>query len=173
MPKMPRLTIGRMMLAVGVVAVNIALARLIYSPTTRLLTSVSLGILALQFAALRIAQGRSRPFWMGYLIFGAIALASLAGYVWAWPEWVTSAWSEYFRYVRQELRAYPSLPQIVPPSVSDTVGIHIITAIFVFLPQLIVAVAGGLLVVGLTRLASASKSLPETEPAQPTSDSPA
>lgn len=152
--KMPRLTIGRLMITVGVVAIDIAAARWLYNPDDRMLASYSLGVVAVQFSAFRMTRGQGRAFWLGFFLFSTAALVSLAAHSLIQPSLMTRLWSYYFIFAMDGLKNYPSLPQLVPPDIYDSPAIWIATALIAFIPQLVVALIGGFLAAGLSRLAS-------------------
>ena len=161
---MLRFSIARMMAIVGVIALNIATARILFAYEPELLIGVGLGVLVLQVGLFRLVRGRgtNRAFWVGFIVCGLITMTTL---VWAmlFPEVVglsstgvlervpgSTMWTIWYGYAR-----FVSEPILVPmitysgidPDVSNLGGILIAgaRAVIWFLPQLLIAVAGGLL----------------------------
>lgn len=79
--RMPRFTITRMIILIGVLAVNLAAGRTLYSERPDLLLGIAFSGVAIQFGlflAIR-GRGRKRAFWLGFVLSDAVALASFIG----------------------------------------------------------------------------------------------
>ena len=156
--KLPRLSIAMVMVAVAVVAINLAIARTLSIFNPVLPVSVALTGLALQAGGfiLTRSRGRIRTFWIGFLTFGLMAMVSViwamvfapnvgisldpsTGKVvkltvpgllmWTW-------WSAYFESVFTHLAGHLHF-KIEP--------LGIAAALIWSLPQFLIAVMGGLL----------------------------
>jgi len=165
--KLPRLSIAKLMVVVGVVALNIAAARLLFDDNSEMLIGVALSGLILQVGLFQLmrSRGRGRGFWAGFIACGLMAMTTL---VWAmlFPEVLGitatmtlvrmpgssmyTVWYGYANFVSEHIIA-PVLydPRINPGIYLDSllggaliVGIR---AVVWFLPQLLIAVVGGLL----------------------------
>ena len=157
--KRPRLSIARLMVLVGVIALNFAIARALFAESYVLLVEVAPIALVLELGVFRLVCGgdQTRGFWAGFVAFGAMAMLSL---LWAWftpptghrstpgktyPSSPGSAiwnlWDGYFHFAVMNLLPLPGSKMILG------IGgeIPVITAVFIFLlPQLLIAVVGGL-----------------------------
>src|SRR5947209_18664618 len=70
--RLPRFSIGRLMIVVGLIALNLSAVRAFVSIEPWLLIGVAPAGLALQLAAFRLirSRGRARAFWAGFLAAG-------------------------------------------------------------------------------------------------------
>lgn len=163
--KLPQISIAKLMVAVGVVALNLAFARILVLYNPEMLTGVALIVLALQIGLFRILQNRGRAFWVGFVLCG---LTSMMGLVWALRSpgvILVSSTGGYFkeeeppmygalceyRDVATERVFYPILNSlhIDPMSNRDSKLLQAsfmgFNAVVWFLPQIVVAIFGGLL----------------------------
>jgi hypothetical protein len=169
--KLPRVSIARMMVLVGVVAVDIAATRSLFAYNSEMLIGVALGVIALQIGLFRLirGQGRARVFWSGFIAAGLMAMMT---FVWAmmFPEilgltstgalvrtpgsTLYTVWHGYSSFVAEHV-IMPLLydPRINPGIDGDSIlgGLFIagIRSVVWFLPQLLMAVVGGLLARGI------------------------
>jgi hypothetical protein len=154
----PHRSVATLMVVVAVVAVNLGIARVVFAYNPVLLEGVVLSGLALQAGGLLLARsrGRIRAFWIGFLAFGSMAMATV---VWAMVfapnvgiahdpitgneiiinvpgSLMWTLWSGYFRYVLTYVAGHLDV---------DPEPVGVITALIWSLPQFLVAVVGGLL----------------------------
>ena len=161
------LGLGKMMAIIAVAAIDLAACRAIFTPSDHfgwnllwLNALAPIGI-TLQVALFRIANGRnsSRIFWTGFLTFGILAMISVILLLSDPPSETTTIsssdtsvqsypgspmarlWGAYFdlAYAGLERVGYPYIGHTTdcPSSFTD--------AFIIFLPQLLIAWAGGLL----------------------------
>jgi hypothetical protein len=153
-----RISIARLMGIVAIAAVNIAAVRAILAYDLELLVGIALTWIALHIGLMRLIRSRGRrrdrAFWAGFLGCG---LAAMLTYVWAMIQPTTLAitpagtvvetpgspmfpiWHSYLSFVSEQLlRRISSLGNEALP-----VGLLLIM-LFAFIPQWIIAVAGGL-----------------------------
>lgn len=164
--KLPNFSIVKLMVLVGIVALTLAAVRTLFHYNSEMLIGVALGGVLLQVGIVRLMRSRGRPraFWGGFVVCGMMAIMSL---VWAmlFPEVLGirggalirtpgsplhTAWYGYAEFVSERIIA-PVLydPRINPGSSRDSVlggaSIVAIRAVIWFLPQLFIAMVGGLL----------------------------
>jgi hypothetical protein len=77
----PRFSIGRLMIVVGLIALNLSAGWALLAIEPWLLIGVAPAGLELQWAAFRMigSRGRARAFWAGFLAAGTLAAWSLVG----------------------------------------------------------------------------------------------
>jgi hypothetical protein len=166
--RLPRFSIGKLMIVVGLIALNLAAGRVLYSIEPWLLVGIAPAGLALQFAAFRLirSRGPARAFWAGFLAVGLLAAWSLVaamlfrtsvnvainrttgqpmfwttpGYRGADQAW--AVWTGYIVLVEKGLAHLPSTAGILERG--DAVD-AIVGVVVAFLPQFVIALAGGLL----------------------------
>ncbi len=166
--RLPRISIGRLMIVVGLIALNLSAARALLAIEAWLLVGVAPAGLALQFAAFRLirSRGRARMFWAGFLAAGVLAAWSLVGamlfrtsvnvginlttgqritlttpgYRAADLAWV--AWKGYVELVENGLARLPTTAGILTGGDASTA---VVGGLVAFLPQFLIALAGGLL----------------------------
>jgi hypothetical protein len=147
-------SIGRLMVLVAVLAVNIGAMKALIPDRLDTLVGSALIWIVLQVALVRLIQGRDRAFWGGVLAFGTLSLAS---YVWAMltPASIGIApngsrvvvggspafwvWDVYMRTADR---------LIAPLTGRAGLGLGIVIVLFtawMFLPHAAIAVSGGLL----------------------------
>jgi hypothetical protein len=129
------------MIVVAIVSVDLAAARVLYAYHRSLLPGVVLSGLSIQWGIFQLILGRPRLrlFWAGFVGAGALGCASLL-----LPEsryWTT--WYGYFLFAGDFLELVPGLAQAVK---SDRRASLLIFTVVVSLPQLLMGLAGGLLV---------------------------
>jgi CDP-diglyceride synthetase len=164
--KLPQFSIAKMIVFVVIVAINFAAARALFAFNPEMLIGIALMGLLLQFGLFRLVVGprRGRLFWIGFILCGLTAMVSL---VWAmfFPEAfgirggalirtpgspLHTVCYGYAKFVSERIIA-PVLydPRINPgPNRDSVVGgasIVAIRAVVWFLPQLFIALVGGLL----------------------------
>jgi CDP-diglyceride synthetase len=164
--KPPQFSIVKLMVIVGVVALDFAAARILLAYNQEMLIGIALGGLVLQVGFFRLirSRGRGRAFWVGFIVCGLMAMTTL---VWAmrFPEVfgirggalirtpgspLHTVWYGYAKFVSERIIA-PVLynPRINPgPNRDSVVGgasIVAIRSIVWFLPQILIAIVGGLL----------------------------
>jgi hypothetical protein len=166
----PRLLVRTVMIVVAVVAIDFTAIRAIFSKSMAfgiglqaLITTMPIG-LALNIGLLRICRtrGRTRAFWVGFLVCGTIAMTSSA---WAAltpagsvlsttgaPNKILDGsrmwflWNSYFVFTVNCLEALRFDIRSFTPRSLDEPGIGYITIVGVmaFIPQLAIALVGGL-----------------------------
>jgi hypothetical protein len=144
--KSPRMSLLALMSIVGIVAVNLAAGRALFPKYREVLPGCVLSGVVLQLAVVRLVYGRGprRVFWAGFVLAGSLAVASLL-----FPEsqyW--TVWYRYFVTAGEWLRYFPELFGLV---MSDRRALVVVRALIVFLPQLTLAVLGGLLALCASR----------------------
>jgi hypothetical protein len=167
--RLPQLSIADALTTVGIIALNCAAIRAIHGDDDELLCGVAPMALALQVGIFWLIRSRSRvrAFWVGFLVFGAVAMTSFVG---AWffcagrnvsvdprtgilvdrwagsPIWVL--WSSYGRFVGGSLQHLTNSELILGDG-GDTHGhdgVPIATkAAILAVPQVAFAVAGAAL----------------------------
>jgi hypothetical protein len=173
--KCPRFSIGKMMVLVGLIALNLGASRMLCSAEPSLLAGFIPAGLALQFGAYRLIRSRTRAraFWAGFLAAGLLAGSTLAwtmifrtsvniglngvtgqsvkiiipGFPSADRLW--SVWERYFDLATSPMERVPFTAGVLEREDASTA---ILIATIVFLPQLLLALTGGLLAVLLARL---------------------
>jgi hypothetical protein len=168
--KVPRPSIAEIMTVVGIVALNLAAARAFSDDYHELLCGVAPMAVTLQIGLLSLirSRGRLRAFETGYAAFGSLAMASFVGAVFFCPSdsvtidpktgqavvrtlpgapiWVL--WNRYGRLVFKTLESLPNCDFIVGDGGDShgNDGVPLGTKALIFsLPQMVFAVAGGLL----------------------------
>jgi hypothetical protein len=162
----PRFSIGKLMVVVGLIALNLSAGRVLFAIEPWLLIGVALAGLALQWAAFRLigSRGRARAFWAGFLAAGVLAAWSLVaamffrtslnvginrttgermtltspGYSAADQAW--AAWNGYVEFVDDGLARLPSIAGILE---RDDAWVAVAGVVLAFLPQFGIALAGG------------------------------
>ena len=172
--KIPRFSVNKLMATVGLVALNLGVGRGLLSAEPPLLAGlIPTGIL-LQLGAFRLVCGRTRArvFWAGLLAAGFIASSSLAwcfifrtsvniglnvvtgqseriivpGFPAADRLW--SLWDGYFDFATSCMDRRSLIASVLERDDAATVTL---IATIVFLPQLFIALTGGLLATTLAR----------------------
>ena len=176
--KRPRFSIGRLMVVVGVVALNLGAGRVAFAIDPWVLAGSAPAALMLEFAAYRFfrlrgrGRVRARAFWAGFLVAGLLAAGSLAwgflfresvnvginlttgekttirtpGFASADRAW--AAWSGYLQLMVSGLERVPATRGLLT---RDGVPQVVAGTLMVWLPQLLIAAAGGVLASGLAR----------------------
>jgi hypothetical protein len=178
-----RLTIGRVMAAVGVVAANLAVARTIaLGGSPELLAGCLLPGIALEVAAWRAwrGRGRGRAVALGFLLVGALALASLVwamlrpasmgisakGAVVTTPGSIAwRVWEVYFRAVE---RALGPLLGAIPQSIVLQLAV---TVVILGAPTLLAGLIGGLMGALAWRVGRRSRPIDSSPGGPPADDS--
>jgi hypothetical protein len=169
--KPPRLTIVTLMCAVGMVAVSLAVGRALYASDPWLPAGVCLAGIAIEVGLFQIVRTRGKPraFWAGFVICGILAASSFAlgklvrnsveasvnattGELTLFPTTVLeqvgstswTIWRVYLGLAVMCLNRLPFGPSLMSPDFRDPVVLTT-AALMTGLPQLLVALAGGLL----------------------------
>jgi hypothetical protein len=166
--RLPRFSIGRLMIVVGLIALNLAAGRVLFSIEPWLLIGVAPTGLALQFAVFRLilSRGPARAFWAGFLAAGLLAAWSLVGAMlfrtsvnvginrttgqritfttpgYRGADYAWAAWRNYLELVMNALARLPSTAGILQ---RDDAAEAIAGVVVAFLPQFLIALACGLL----------------------------
>jgi hypothetical protein len=179
--KAPHFTIRALMFAVAVVAVNAAVARALWTFDPEALVGTALPIVALQGALFCIIRRprSNRAFWIGFAALGALALVF---FLWGrvLPEQliaesspgqplrlinvspVSAWWLEYGTQAGSWLEPWlGGLPILADPNGLATVAIR---ALVWSAPQLLVALAGGLIGLGFSKIARVRIGFPSRSP---------
>ncbi len=143
--KKPTFTLARIMVVVGITAVNIAAARALYREDIELALGLALMALVSQFALICAIKrlGLARAFWSGFVI---ASIAAMAVFAWGFSVqdsalfgWLLS----YTQFADGVLALIPYAPRLYISGGSNLPVM--MTAAFVwFIPQLMAAVVGGL-----------------------------
>ena len=164
---LPRVSIVKLMLIVGIAALNLAAVRILFLYNSEMLIGVAPIGLALQFGIFRLmrSRGRGRAFWVGFVVCGLTAMmafvwvvrspgvilvSSTGGYYKEYEPPMYSALCEC-RDVATERVLYPILNglHVDPLAHRDSTLLRAsfmgVNAVSWFLPQLFIALAGGLL----------------------------
>ncbi len=145
--KAPRFSIFTLMAIVSVVALNLAAARLLIDYDDELLVGVALPTLVVQVGAFLLirSRGRARAFWGGFVGLGVVAAISCYyGLFVAEESSVGAAWSACLDLI--EGAVVRSGFTLRPDTTGTYFGLlqSVELALIVFLPQLAVALSGGL-----------------------------
>jgi hypothetical protein len=173
----PRLLVRTVMILVAVVAIDLTALRAIFGLAMNfgtglqaLINTVPIG-LALNISLLRIfrTRGRARAYWVGFLVCGLLAMMSAA---WAalTPEGsvlsttggpntilhgsrIWFLWQSYFVFMVNCLEALGfDIRSFSPLSLDDPgIGYTTIVGIIAFIPQLAIALVGGLFARSINR----------------------
>jgi hypothetical protein len=145
--KRPRTSIAALMTVVAVVALNIGIARALFATLPSLIAGVAPIAALLQIGVYLLIRrrGRARAFWSGFVACGTAALATL---LWAFAfrgSSMSALWSFYAEEtaIRIIVRDYPQL-------LRGLAWLPTAAAIFL-VPQLLAAMFGGLLALGIAR----------------------
>ena len=149
MPRIPRLTIGRLMLAVVMVAVNIAVGRLVFAWSiwgVEILLAFAPMSLVIQFTVLMAlrCRGRARAFWTGFIAFAVASMATLAESIVNTRGILDILWGYYMDFA---LQVFDCLPHILQPDFERGYSLALCfrSATIWFLPQLLAGLIGGFL----------------------------
>jgi hypothetical protein len=171
--KLPRLSIRLLMAIIGVVALNLAIARVLWNTDSQLsdlLPCLGLNAVVTQLAVFFLLRSRNgaRPFWIGFVASSAIAAVSCSC---AFLEFESvnsesfnsDAWYEYISFVQEftgvvifqtGFTIHTGSP--VPPGPFDAFFDFLeavkIASVF-YAPQFVFAMSGGALTVLLARVA--------------------
>ena len=165
----PRLSIAGLMLGVVIVALNLAVGRYLFGYQSEILVGIALGAITLQVAIIQLIRrrGRDRAFWVGFLVLGSLVMAS---FIWAMcfseilgfhPDGrggftlirtpgslLYTLWNGYSRFVYERiietyLIDFRANEQFYRDSMMGRVLLTMIRALAWFIPQLLIAVIGG------------------------------
>ncbi len=169
--KPPRLSIAKLMVVVVIVAINFGAARILFSYNTEMLIGVALSGIVLQLGLYQLlrSRGRGRAFWAGFITCGLMATMS---FVWAilFPEVIGidfdnngsmatvrtpgsplyTAWFGYAEFVSDHiigpiLESHSMNSRINFDSYLGGALLVSIRVVVRFVPQLLIALVGGLL----------------------------
>lgn len=172
-----RFSIAKLMAVIVVIALDLALGRFVRDYNPWLAIGFLPACLALQLAAWRLirTRGRSRAFWAGVIVAGGLAALSFAwGFVFSRSvgigynsttgqiegvsvpgrlggDEVLALWSEYGEIAESCLKCVPYASDLVGRDWPDP-GFQATVMVIVLVPQLTIALAGGLLALGAVRL---------------------
>jgi hypothetical protein len=172
--KSARFSTGKLMVLVGLIPLNLGASTMLSSGEPSLQAGFMLAGLVLQFGVFRLIRSRTRAraFWAGFLAAGLLAVSSLASAM-SFRTSVNIGLNGFFgQSVRIVFPGFPSADRI--SSVSEecldlaanclerlpfTAGVlaredastAVLNATIVFLPQLLIALTGGLLAVLLAK----------------------
>jgi hypothetical protein len=159
--KQPRVKIITLMTVVGVVALNLAVARALYAYDTEALYGSVLIGLSLQIGLVRLIRrrGRVRAFWTGFVTAGSLAFLTflLAERPGAYETLWYRAWSEYTDVAEDCLLYLPGSAAIRGMSQQQSTAeaaLIVLASLIFFPPQLLIALSGGLLAIVVFRIAS-------------------
>jgi hypothetical protein len=180
-----RVSLRALMVIVGLLAVDLAIVRAFWGSRHNVLSGIALMVLVLNAGILCLirTRGLARTFWAGFLLAGLLAAASFA---WAatYPKAsatfldqatarpvtihssgapLSDEWDNYLDFAEEQIE---SLPDRWNPFVQGKVAEAVADAGIAFAPQLVVALAGGLLV-WLLALVARGRSMGLTQPASP------
>jgi hypothetical protein len=184
-----RLSLFKMMAAVGVIAINLAAARAAYLANELLLVGLVPAAVALQFGlfVLLRSRGRVRAFWAGFLAFGSVAMLFFF-LAMSHPRNVGIARTSHGKFVRIDtpgsslwnvLEGYANfashrieqLPFVIHILESleasgemPVVG-EVIPAVIYLLPQLLIALTGGFLALSIAKAMDRRSAAPLGRPA--------
>jgi hypothetical protein len=176
--KSVRFSVAKLMVAIGIIALDLAAGRFLLDYDAVLLVGVLPAGLALQLGLFRLirSRGRLRAFWAGFVIAGALAALSFAwGIIFAGSigiryDWTTgkietvstpgslggdrvqALWSAYGAFAERCLERLPYASDLVGRDWPDPAS-QLLVALVDFLPQLFMALAGGLLALWVVWLA--------------------
>ncbi len=143
---LPRSSIATLMRVVGIVALNLAVGRVIYRFVPWRLAGIFLIGMLLQAGLLCLfcSRGRRRlyAFWAGFEVGGLVGIMSFL-YARVPDSWVGSLWEEYAVFIDVLFRTHFDLP-VLNRAPEDPILLATV-AVFAFLPQLVIALGGGLL----------------------------
>ena len=178
-----RFSIRSLLCFVAVVALNVAVGRSLFQEAfcfpdvAKLLIGVTLPAIVLQVLVCMVICGRSRPFWLGFLIFGTIAMGSFVwGMVYSGDficinngilgrlpgSPLSSIWMGYSEFAGERLRQLwirGGAPPWPPVAV-----ILVIQALIWSLPQLLIGAIGGTIFWGVARRL---RDRPKADPSEP------
>jgi hypothetical protein len=173
-----------LMVAIGVVALNLALGRFLYSYHSELPDQMMPGALLMQLGLVRVVRcrGRARVFWAGFIAFGVPAVHSRGwGLFFEGPvEWTRdpvagcnvaeahrylggeqteALWGDYEQLALECLVRFHSFSGWEWPEAAN----YVIVPTVWLLPQLLIALTGGLLALGIMWGAGCWRRKPPTD----------
>jgi hypothetical protein len=159
--KPPHVTIAGLMVLVGFLAANFAAARALGLGSRSEVAFYWLAFapfeLTLLVAFRRLARGRgpARWFWGGFLVVGSMALASLACFCIDTPSsyLATRLWDGYNTLLNDGFDQVARLTDWLSYGVVPIID-GVLVAVAVYLPQLAVALAGGLIARSIAEVAT-------------------
>ncbi|QEH38782.1 hypothetical protein OJF2_73900 [Aquisphaera giovannonii] len=175
-----RFSIAAGMVVVLIVAANLTVATALFAHNAEIFVGMAPTLIALQAVAFRLLRRRSNPaFWLGFLAFGSLAMASFAwgmtlprelvavAYPGQSPRLVnvskaSSLWLSYGSSAGDVLERWlGSSRQLVDPE--GPAGVLVRSLVW-SAPQLLFALAGGLCAMGLARLGVSRLGMPGRSP---------
>ncbi len=141
---LPRSSIARLMCAVGIIGLNLAVGRVIYRFTPWRLAGVVLIGVVLQVGLYRLIRSRGRrrdyTFWAGLELGGLVGVTSFL-YARVPNSWVGSLWDAYAVFIDDHFRTH--FGSSVLNRGPEDPALLVVVAVFAFLPQLLMALVGG------------------------------
>jgi hypothetical protein len=159
--KRPRVKIITLMTVVGVVALNLAVGRALYAYDIEILGGSVLIGLSLQMGLIGLIRrrGRARAFWAGFVVAGSLAFLTflLAERPGAYETVWYRVWSEYIDIAQECLMYWPggaAIRAMTQHQNSAKAAIFVVSMLMFAVPQLLIALSGGLLAVAVFWIAS-------------------
>lgn len=144
--RLPRFTIGRLMLLVAAIGANIGACRLLAARDVERCVVAALMIVAVQLGLWAAARGpvRYRPFWTGFVALGLLCPATLLSVEYGPNGAAPRTWM--VRYLEWSIKGLLEWLNPLLRPCHDVLWLTVIAlALIAFLPQLVVAVVGGVL----------------------------
>lgn len=162
-----RFSFAGLMVLIGIIAVDLAAGRFLWGYEEKLPLGVMPGALVMQFGVFRLIRSQKKAFWAGFVTFGSLAVVSFA---WATifgnqpkiaPDPLTgrivvipkpgsfggdqmqAIWNVYGNFAGAQLERWPFFSD---PNWSNSVT-YVAIVPFWLLPQLLIALLGGLMAV--------------------------
>ena len=149
----PRITLARLMVVVGLIAVEIAVARSLYLLNVELALGLALMGLASQFGLLRAIRdrGSARAFWSGFVVTSLAAMGAFAWGACFEDSGLFRLWDVYTGLADEVLAAIPHAPSFYDGGGND-LAIGVAAAVAWFLPQFLASIIGGVSVALVARM---------------------
>ena len=159
--KPPRMSIGTLLALIVVVALDLSIGRVLVERDDRYLVGLTLSGLVIQWGLVLaiFRRGSSRSFWIGFVLAATLAAASFVFYV-ERPEsdsLPAIAWYEYARFIHMHITqvwqdSFTIQWEPDPPAL--VLARFVLILILFFLPQLFAALAGGCMLLFVSRVRS-------------------
>jgi hypothetical protein len=141
-----RKSIASLMKLVAIVALNLGIGRMIFLSEPWRLAGIAPIAMAIQFGLFFLARSSGRPrryaYWLGFETGGLLGICSFM-YARVPDSAVGALWEEYTVFINDLLRVHLGL-SIFDRNPFDP-ALLIVVAVFGSLPQMLMAIAGGLL----------------------------
>lgn len=157
--RLPRLSIGKLLALIGIVALDLAIGRALAERDDLYLLGLGLSgpVIQLGLILAIFRRGSSRLFWIGFVSTASLAAGSFIFYVEQRPEsdaLSAIAWDAYLRFIHFNLiSVYEDgfRIQLVPDPPSLVLAKLVAPFVIFSLPQLLAALCGGWLLVFVSR----------------------